>query len=251
MPHTFSDQAIVLRTYDVGEADRFCILLTREHGRLPARATGVRRLTSRRGATLLTFQCIDIELSQRSGGQYVIASASIHESFGDISGDLHAYGMAQQGAELILTLIDDGQAVEDIYDLTHAFLSACASHADALLYPAFAMQLLDRLGTLPSLTLSVVSHRPLEAKAGIAFSRRRGGFCQLDEEPGSARVPDDLYALLCSVLRAPIDRLPVAPVALARRVQAFVTMMLVDQLEGGGLKSAPVAVRISSGGTPI
>ena len=53
MAHSESVEAVVLKTYDVGEADRFCIVLTKERGRIAARARGVRKLTSKMGGSLL------------------------------------------------------------------------------------------------------------------------------------------------------------------------------------------------------
>ena len=49
--NTFRDEAIVLRTYKLAEADRICVLLTREHGKVRAVAHGVRKtLAAARGA---------------------------------------------------------------------------------------------------------------------------------------------------------------------------------------------------------
>jgi DNA repair protein RecO (recombination protein O) len=46
------DEAFVLTTVNVGEADRIVVLLTREHGRIEAAAAGARRLKSRFGPAL-------------------------------------------------------------------------------------------------------------------------------------------------------------------------------------------------------
>ena len=48
MPY-YRDEAIVLRTQKLGEADRIITLLTRSHGRVRAVAKGVRRTSSRFG----------------------------------------------------------------------------------------------------------------------------------------------------------------------------------------------------------
>ena len=45
----YRDEAIVLRTQKLGEADRIITLLTRSSGRVRAVAKGVRRTTSRFG----------------------------------------------------------------------------------------------------------------------------------------------------------------------------------------------------------
>ena len=43
----YRDDAIVLRTHKLGEADRIVTLLTRNHGKVRAVAKGVRRTSSR------------------------------------------------------------------------------------------------------------------------------------------------------------------------------------------------------------
>ena len=47
---SYRDDAVVLRTYKLGEADRIVVLLTRDHGQVRAVAKGVRRTTSRFGS---------------------------------------------------------------------------------------------------------------------------------------------------------------------------------------------------------
>ena len=45
----YRDEAVVLRTHRLGEADRIIVSLTRSHGQVRAVARGVRRTTSRFG----------------------------------------------------------------------------------------------------------------------------------------------------------------------------------------------------------
>lgn len=60
----YRDEAIVLRTHKLGEADRIITLLTREHGRVRAVAKGVRRTTSRFGSRLEPFTHVDLQLAE-------------------------------------------------------------------------------------------------------------------------------------------------------------------------------------------
>lgn len=60
----YRDEAIVLRTHKLGEADRIITLLTREHGRVRAVARGVRRTTSKFGSRLEPFTHVDLQLSE-------------------------------------------------------------------------------------------------------------------------------------------------------------------------------------------
>lgn len=52
MLRTYTDQAIVLRTTKLGEADMILTLLTLEHGQVRAVAKGLRRTSSKFGARL-------------------------------------------------------------------------------------------------------------------------------------------------------------------------------------------------------
>ena len=61
---TYRDDAIVLRTHKLGEADRIITLLTRHHGRVRAVAKGVRRTTSRFGSRLEPFTHVDLQLAE-------------------------------------------------------------------------------------------------------------------------------------------------------------------------------------------
>lgn len=60
----YRDEAIVLRTHKLGEADRIITLLTRHHGRVRAVAKGVRRTTSRWGSRLEPFTHVDLQLAE-------------------------------------------------------------------------------------------------------------------------------------------------------------------------------------------
>ena len=60
----YRDEAVVLRTHKLGEADRIITLLTREHGRVRAVAKGVRKTTSRWGSRLEPFTHVDLQLAE-------------------------------------------------------------------------------------------------------------------------------------------------------------------------------------------
>jgi DNA repair protein RecO (recombination protein O) len=58
----YRDEAVVIRTQRLGEADRIITLLTRESGRIRAVAKGVRRTKSKFGARLEPGSYLDIQL---------------------------------------------------------------------------------------------------------------------------------------------------------------------------------------------
>src|SRR6476469_2959826 len=58
----YRDDAVVLRTHKLGEADRIITLLTKHHGQVRAVAKGVRRTSSRFDARLEPFMVLDLQL---------------------------------------------------------------------------------------------------------------------------------------------------------------------------------------------
>ncbi|MDO8649430.1 MAG: DNA repair protein RecO [Candidatus Peregrinibacteria bacterium] len=141
-------QAIVLRTYDVGEADRFCILFTHERGRLAARANGVRKVKSRMGGSLLPLSAVTVGVSESRGG-ILITSAQRIEALDRPHPSLRQFAEAEQGIELLLALTENDEPMPALFEATLGFLAACAeAPQNAVL--AYRIVLLRELGLLPS-----------------------------------------------------------------------------------------------------
>ena len=61
---TYRDEAVVLRTHKLGEADRIITLLSRRRGKIRAVAKGVRRTSSKFGARLEPFSHVDLQFAE-------------------------------------------------------------------------------------------------------------------------------------------------------------------------------------------
>jgi len=139
--------AIVLRTHDVGEADRLCIVFTRERVRMALRARAVRKLGSRTGALLLPGRRVILDV--RDEGSFVsIAAAKLNGDVVDLSHPA-AFVAAQQGIELLLSLTEDDEPLPMAFDALYQFLHACGAGDSRALLP-FRLRLLHILGMLPS-----------------------------------------------------------------------------------------------------
>lgn len=136
----------MLQAHNVGEADRFCILFTREKGRLAARARAVRKPKSHLGGSLLPFSHARMELIEH-GSSYIIAGASIVEEYPHLS-SVPSFSVAGEGIEVILRLIQDDEPLPALFDLTRAFLQHAAIPSKSLLL-AFTLCTLHLLGFLP------------------------------------------------------------------------------------------------------
>lgn len=166
--------ALVLRTYDVGEADRFCVLFTKERGRMAARAVGVRKLTSRKGGALLPFQRALVEVKEGGGGAFILSAqghAAVREGADDerSAKNLPFFAQAEEGIELLLALTEDAEPLPDVFASTAAFLERCGSNASLLL--AYQLRLLHLLGFLPEGNAQSFMHLSPEEHAFLAHAR--------------------------------------------------------------------------------
>ena len=74
---TYRDQAVVLRTHKLGEADRIVTMLSREHGKLRAVARGVRRYPS--GQVIVeTADRLVVEEGEPARQQYHLLVGALH-----------------------------------------------------------------------------------------------------------------------------------------------------------------------------
>ena len=81
----YRDEAIVLRTHKLGEADRIITLLTRNNGRVRAVAKGVRRTTSKFGSRLEPFTHVDVQLAEGRNLD-TVTQAETHDAFASALG---------------------------------------------------------------------------------------------------------------------------------------------------------------------
>ncbi|MCG7308640.1 DNA repair protein RecO [Brachybacterium sp. ACRRE] len=107
MQKLYRDDAIVLRTHPLGEADRIITLLTRRHGKVRAVAKGVRRTGSRFGARLEPFTLVDLQLHAGRNLHTVTQAVTIEGFAGPIAADYSRFTAATAMLETTDRLTDD------------------------------------------------------------------------------------------------------------------------------------------------
>jgi len=154
MAHSRTYEAIILKAYDVGEADRFLILFTRERGKLTARARGVRKPGSRMGGHVLPFQRSSLTLVEGHAGLLVVAAQRKSPSTPSaILPFLHA----EEGMEILAALLHGEEPLPEIFDCTQSFLDACHEGLSDPVLP-FTIEILHLFGLLPD--VRVMEHAP-------------------------------------------------------------------------------------------
>src|ERR1700733_7788781 len=90
----YRDEAVVLRTHKLGEADRIVTMLSKQHGKIRAVAKGVRRTGSRFGARLEPFMVVDGLFYIGRSLDIVQQAESIGSYGADIVGDYPSFTAA-------------------------------------------------------------------------------------------------------------------------------------------------------------
>src|SRR3954471_22674449 len=150
----YRDEAVVLRTQKLGEADRIVTLLTRRHGRVRAVAKGVRRTGSRFGARVEPFMHVDLQLHEGRSLD-VVTQAETIEPYGErIAGD---YGRYTAGTAVLETAerltVEEREPSIRLYLLVVGALRALAEGAPlpTLVLDAFILRAMAIAGYEPSL----------------------------------------------------------------------------------------------------
>ena len=159
MGRTYKTEAVVLRSFRFGEADRVLHLYTLGRGRIGAVAKGVRKTKSRFGARLEPFSHVELLLHQGSGELHTVTGASLVEAHRLAREDSYRLSVGLVGAEAMLRLFVEEERNERAFEALTRFLSAVDAIADgsrgrAAVDPlalAFQLKLLWLSGYVPHL----------------------------------------------------------------------------------------------------
>ena len=115
---SFRDQGLVLRHYNLGEADRIIVLFTRAHGLLRCVAKGVRRTRSRFGARLEPFTLIDVQIYPGRNLNTITEAVTVETFNARIVADYERYTAAASVLEAVERLLgEEEQPNPQLFDL--------------------------------------------------------------------------------------------------------------------------------------
>ena len=180
---TYKTEAVVLRSFRLGEADRVLHLYTLDRGRVGAVAKGVRKTKSRFGARLEPLSHVELMLHQGGGELQTVTGAQLLGSHHAAREDSYRLNAGLVGAEAMLRLFPEQEANERAFRALTRFLDLLdelepgtgGATTDPLVL-SFQLKLLWLSGYLPHVT----SCAECGADTGLAgYSPRAGGaVCQ-------------------------------------------------------------------------
>ena len=147
-------EAIILRTYNLAEADKIVICLTRKAGVIRGVARGARRLKSRFGAGLEPFTRIFLVYHEKEGRELVtLRDTEIISSYFKLGGDAHMISQLARMAEMIIEFSPPHEPNERLFRMVGACLEAISGTPQSLdrLVRYFEVWLLKLSGFLPDI----------------------------------------------------------------------------------------------------
>lgn len=173
--HSFRLEAVILRHWDLGEADRLISLFTPQQGKLRALAKGVRKVTSRKAGHLEPFTRVLLQLAQ-GRDLPIITQAETLDAYLPLRANLDKLTQASYVLELIERFLPEDHLPQSaLYSLLVQTLERLTASADPwapLRY--FELRLLDGLGFRPLLFECAVCGEELRPQAQY-FSFSLGG----------------------------------------------------------------------------
>ena len=120
----YTTEALVLRTYKLGEADRIVVFLTRDRGKRRGVAQGARRMRSRFGGALEPFTRVEVTYFEKESRELV--SLNYAEPISSPLWTVRADALGHTGyfAELIDECALEGDADERLYRLGSSVVDA-------------------------------------------------------------------------------------------------------------------------------
>ena len=196
----YRDEAVVLRTHKLGEADRIVTFLTKSHGQVRAVAKGVRRTASKFGARLEPFMVVDVQFFEGKTLDTVSQVETLNAYGREIMADYAAYTAAHAMVETAEKLTGHESNSQQYLLLVGGLRALSKAEREAgLTLDSYLLRSLSLAGWAPNfLTCSGCQ------KLGPhnAFVLSVGGLVCRDCQPPGAAVIDDETAQLLGALLA-------------------------------------------------
>lgn len=143
---SFKTEGIVIKRSNYSEADRIVTIFSKRQGKIKIKASGVRRITSRRSPHIELLNYANFNLYQGRSMATLTEVESI-ETFSNLKKDLKKIGLAYHICELIDSLCAENQENTEIFTLLETSLKRLSKEEDSdLVIYEFELELLKLLG---------------------------------------------------------------------------------------------------------
>src|SRR5918997_4963242 len=119
---SYKTEAVVLRSFRFGEADRVLHLYTLDRGRVGAVAKGIRKTKSRFGARLEPLSHVQLMLHEGRGELHTVTGVDLVRPHRAAREDAYRLSVALVGAEAVLRLFHEQEANARAFEALTRFL---------------------------------------------------------------------------------------------------------------------------------
>lgn len=201
----YRDAAIVLRTHNLGEADRIVTMLGRGRGKIRGVAKGVRRTKSRFGSRLEPGMVVDLQCYEGRSLD-TITQATMLASYGEqVTRDYSAWTAATAMLETADRLTDEREPIQSQFTLLAGGLAALADgeRDSSVVLDSYLLRAVAIAGWAPTFGDCAVCgsegpHRGFDVASG-------GAVCRQCRPPGSAAPRPESFVLLTALLTGDWD----------------------------------------------
>jgi len=192
-------EALILRTYNLAEADKIVVCLTKSSGLIRGVAKGCRKLKNRFGASLEPFTVVDLTYYEKENQELVsIRQTEILKSNFNLSADPSIVtGFAYLG-DLLIEFSPPHQANELLFRMASACFQAIGECPDDLqaILRYFEVWLLKIEGFMPDLKTCADCHQNLDSTDSVFMSADLALRCRLCSGGRGGSVSKILHAYL-------------------------------------------------------
>ncbi|MBU0706598.1 DNA repair protein RecO [Patescibacteria group bacterium] len=218
---------IVIRRFNLNEADQIVTVLTENEGKVSLLAKGSRRLKSKFCGRLEPFYHVSLNYFQgRELGH--LDEAEILEVYSPLESDLRAKSILFFMAEITAKLVADGQECLEVYQLLNECLREFEdSHSEIILH-AYMVKLLTLLGFMAPWDSCSRSNIRLNLTEPLFLSARdasvvRSGY----NEPGDVRLTPSVIRWVNYMQNEKFSRLKLVTPSPGEKAEVYYVMRIV------------------------
>ncbi len=188
---TYHDRGIVLRSFDLGEADRIVTFMTEGRGKVRAVAKGIRKTKSRFGGRLEATNHVEL-IVYEGRSLDTVTQVDLLDAFRPVREDLDRLARVMQLLEVVDAVSSEGRSDPRLYQMLLGAIRSL-SQADApLIVPAFFWKLLAHEGMRPEVERCASCRRTDDL---VAFELTEGGVLCSRCRRGARLSPEGLLLL--------------------------------------------------------
>jgi DNA repair protein RecO (recombination protein O) len=202
-------EAIVLRTYNLAEADKIVVCLTKEFGVIRAVAHGARRLKSRFGAALEPSTIVVLSYFEKEGRELVsLKQAEIIHSHFSLAQNAEIVSVIAYMSELVMEFSPPSEPNEKVFRMVKAVLEALERLPldSSAIMRYFEVWILKLSGFYPDLRACAHCNQPLDGVSFALTVSSQGLCCGKCACRSTMKLSREAYNQLCSARKlSPVD----------------------------------------------